>query len=89
VPAFAEGEERRKVLQGGHAATLQRTLGKRDCSQNDKKDRGRISLFSEMVNPPPAAESAQFPAFAASCDAHTALLNSGSALVARSCLGCV
>jgi hypothetical protein len=26
---------RRKVLQGGHAATLQRTLGKRDCSQND------------------------------------------------------
>jgi hypothetical protein len=31
---------RRKVLQGGHAATLQRTLGKRDCSQNDKMDRG-------------------------------------------------
>jgi hypothetical protein len=24
----------RKVLQGGHAATLQSTLGKRDCSQN-------------------------------------------------------
>jgi hypothetical protein len=35
---------RRKVLQGGHAATLQRTLGKRDCSQNDKLDRGGISL---------------------------------------------
>jgi hypothetical protein len=32
---------RRKVLQGGHAATLQRTLGKRDCSQNDKMDRER------------------------------------------------
>jgi hypothetical protein len=44
---------RRKVLQGGHAATLQRTLGKMDCSQNDKMDRGGISLFSEMVNPPP------------------------------------
>jgi hypothetical protein len=27
---------RRKVLQGGHAATLQRTLGKRDCSQNEE-----------------------------------------------------
>jgi hypothetical protein len=39
-------DKKRKVLQGGHAATLQRTLGKRDCSQNDKMDRGGISLFS-------------------------------------------
>jgi hypothetical protein len=32
----------RKVLQGGHAATLQRTLGKRDCSQNDRMDGNEV-----------------------------------------------
>jgi hypothetical protein len=41
---------RRKVLQGGHAATLQRTLGKRDCSQNDKMDRGGISPFTAALH---------------------------------------
>jgi hypothetical protein len=30
-------EERRKVLQGGHAATLQQTLGKMDYSQNEEE----------------------------------------------------
>jgi hypothetical protein len=30
---------KRRVLQGGgYAATLQQTLGKRDCSQNDKME---------------------------------------------------
>jgi hypothetical protein len=33
------------VLQGGHAATLQQTHGKRVCSQNDKMDRVLLLLL--------------------------------------------
>jgi hypothetical protein len=73
-------EESKKVLQGGHAATLQQTLGKRDCSQNesqnDKMDRGGISLISEMVNPP-SFEGAQSTLRAHSI-IHTVQMESGA-----------
>lgn len=52
APGNCVGCQRRgKVLQGGHAVMLQRALGKRDCSQNDKMNRGGILLFSEMARP--------------------------------------
>jgi hypothetical protein len=37
------------VLQGGHAATLQQTHGKRVCSQNDKMDRVLLLLLLGRV----------------------------------------